>query len=593
VSVFSRILRERKRGVSVGKDHTVGTARCHVASDGQVRCDFGRANPGSNPDGLPEGCCVDADTHRWICPGLPSHGRPADVRRSYVDETGQAWALIGAKHVTVPVCVGARADTIPGTARIQIPPPPPKTPDPWLRTPTAGPSGWVTTPPASAPDRGPWLRTPPSTPDRGPWLRTPPPSSPPLAKMPIQPWFKATPPGTTPDIPPSQIPTAPKIPSAQIPIPTPGQIPVPTPTPGQIPVPTPTPGQIPVPTPTPGQIPVPTPTPGQIPIPTPGWIPTPGRTPVPSWIPTPGQIPAPGYPPTLGCVDPRIGPLGPCMVYPPTPGPYCPPLPVSSTGCIIPPQYPIVLPEWPEQDGDGPLGTVAVGKQACFNEELAWHMSRPRFGRTRAERRVASRMMQRGYKTCPDGTTIDASLRCAPDHCPGPVQNPVVAARPGTPLMRQANPVSVGAMLSALAGQTPAPTSPRSYDGICFHWDMMSGCYNVMGPRGARCICPSHTGTVTSKSPCGQGSYACGTNPDGSVMCCDGRSGRQVMPMTPRMARRARSRATWRNPGIARGACPPGQEICGIQDTGMSTEPICCPEWPQQRLVMTMPTKGK
>jgi hypothetical protein len=54
---------------------------------------------------------------------------------------------------------------------------------------------------------------------------------------------------------------------------------------------------------------------------------------------------------------------------------------------------------------------------------------RPRFGRTRAERAVRGRAMQRGYKTCPDGTVIDAAMRCAPEHCSGPVFN----ARPYGP----------------------------------------------------------------------------------------------------------------------------------------------------------------
>jgi hypothetical protein len=110
--------------------------------------------------------------------------------------------------------------------------------------------------------------------------------------------------------------------------------------------------------------------------------------------------------------------------------------------------------------------------------------------------------------------------------------NQVAHARPGTPIMRQANPVA--------------------HSGPCIGPDYSRGCV-TWGETGREvCLCSDPSGTVTSKSPCGQGSYACGTNPDGTIMCCNGRSGRQVMPMTPRMARRVRARVIWRNPTLAR-----------------------------------------
>lgn len=343
MSVFSRILRNRQ--ISVGKTHKVGTARCRVDAHGHVRCDFGTdRNPtDAVADGLPEGICLDLDTRTWICPGFPAHGKRADLRKSYVDETGQAWALVGNDNLTVPVCVGQVNQV--GT-EIAMPQPGEITDccfDPASSTlsstthrdwhglsvgvtnyfvygegPFAGrpgvvvagqglpaqgiivpvlpkgvrtstdiprdPGGRVAIPPPPPQDPGGQVRIPPPPPqDPSGWFRTPPPGpGPGVAQLPVQHGI-------------AQLPV-PRPGVAQLPVPRPGvaQLPVPQPGISQLPVPQPGISQIPVPGP--GRIPIPTPDPGRVPIPTP-----PGRVPMPTPAPTPAPTP-PGWTPPAECI---------------------------------------------------------------------------------------------------------------------------------------------------------------------------------------------------------------------------------------------------------------------------------------------------
>lgn len=366
MSVFSRILRQRQ-GISVGKAHKVGTAECRVDASGQVRCDFGTAtNPGDIvvAEGLPEGCCLDMDSRTWICPGFPAHGKLADVRKTYSDETGQAWALVGKTNVAVPVCVGAQRTSPPQEVapRVQIPPPPPRLPPPWFRTPPAGPGGRVTTPPPPPQEPGPWLRTPPSTPGGGPHVRIPPPPVPPAGFVPTVPGVDQIP--VVPGV--DRIPTVPKEPPS-IRIPPPTYTPPPTTwQPPEIP-----PTQIPTPTPPP---PV-TRTPPQLPPPV-TRVPPP---PIPR-VPTPPM------------------PSGPCVVYPPTAMPTSP-APKTQGGCMIPVQLSNPMPEMPPCDCHN--SGVSVGECTCNNtdedqEEVVFN--HPPWMTPRQHRRARSMAMWRGMR---------------------------------------------------------------------------------------------------------------------------------------------------------------------------------------------------
>jgi len=121
-----------------------------------------------------------------------------------------------------------------------------------------------------------------------------------------------------------------------------------------------------------------------------------------------------------------------------------------------------------------------------------------------------------------------------------------------------------------------APATPGTTRGVCMLQQIQGGCYTRIGDDfKATCVCPGGgpSGTVAPASPCGPGSYACGTNPDGTVMCCDSRTGKPigslrnppVLAVGPISARRM----------TPRGACPPGQEVCGSSMPG--DPPICCP----------------
>lgn len=98
----------------------------------------------------------------------------------------------------------------------------------------------------------------------------------------------------------------------------------------------------------------------------------------------------------------------------------------------------------------------------------------------------------------------------------GPKPSLAMMARPVTAADRRAH------RRALWMGQTrsPVPTTPRGGSGACTTAQSIAGCISVPKPgTGWNCFCPDPRGAFTS-SPCGANQYACGTNPDGSIMCC-------------------------------------------------------------------------
>jgi len=95
-------------------------AVCRIDDTGQVRCDFAnpkrsrvaspRDEPGK-PTGLAPGCSVDLATGNWVCPGHPSDGKHAKVKRVFSDEVGHQWAVTG-EDVVVPAVRGVEVGAI-------------------------------------------------------------------------------------------------------------------------------------------------------------------------------------------------------------------------------------------------------------------------------------------------------------------------------------------------------------------------------------------------------------------------------------------------------------------------------------------------